>query len=273
MAALRGPILLIGGGKMGSAMMQGWLAQGLAAAEAFIVEPHADTAERLRADLCVHVLAAIDDLPAELAPSAMVLAVKPQVMAAVLPELQALAGRSGLVLSIAAGTSIATFEQAFGADCAIVRAMPNTPAAVGRGASALYANAACGDDARALAQTLLEAVGLAVWLDSEALMHAVTAMSGGGPAYVFHLIECLTSAGVAAGLPEHLAAPLARATVIGSGELAARSEESPAVLRQNVTSPGGTTAEALAVLMDDQAMARLFERAIAAAAERSRALA
>ena len=258
-----GGVVLLGCGKMGGAMLQGWLAAGVPPGAVHVVEPA--PAPDL-AGLGVRF-----GVPA--AAAAVVLAVKPQMMAAALPAVAPLAGRGALFLSIAAGTPIAFFERALGAATPVVRAMPNTPAAVGRGITALVANAA-GAGALPLAEALASAVGETVRLEDESQMDAVTALSGSGPAYVFLLIEALAAAGAAEGLDPALAMRLARATVAGAGELARRSMEPPDVLRRNVTSPGGTTAAALGVLMDDAAgLAPLMRRAVAAAARRSRELA
>lgn len=257
-----GGLVLLGCGKMGSALLEGWLANGVDAASVFVLEPNPSdwliaTGVQLNAPLPV-------------APVVAVLAVKPQMMGAALPSLQALGAGSTVFLSIAAGTALASIESALGAGTPVVRAMPNTPAAVGRGITALIGNAKVDDAALALAQDLLAAVGETVILHSEDQMDAVTGVSGSGPAYVFHMIEALTEAGVAQGLPLDLAQKLARATVTGAGELAHRSPESAAQLRINVTSPGGTTAAALGVLMPE--LPALMTRAVAAATERSREL-
>ncbi|TVQ35605.1 MAG: pyrroline-5-carboxylate reductase [Geminicoccaceae bacterium] len=256
---------------MGSALALGWLQAGLAPAALQIVEPDASTRNAWagKGCACAAELAGIADWPA---PRALVLAVKPQKMSEVLAHAPALIGAGTVVVSIAAGTTLETLQTAFGAGVSIVRTMPNTPASVGRGATALYATAAVPTADRELAEGLLATVGLTAWLSDEAQMHAVTALSGGGPAYVFLLIETLARAGVKAGLPDDLAMALARATVSGAGELARLSTEPAAVLRQNVTSPGGTTAEALAVLMAADGIQPLFDRAIDAAAARSEAL-
>jgi pyrroline-5-carboxylate reductase len=253
--------------------LHGWLARGLAARDAFVVEPDAGIRARTRAQHDVMAVAEAKALPADLAPRALVFAVKPQAMASVLPAYRSLVERGAVVLSIAAGTAIARFEAAFGERTPIVRAMPNTPAAIGQGVTALFANVHVSPSQKQLCSALMAAVGAVHWIDDEEQMHAITAMSGGGPAYVFLLIETLAKAGVAAGLPEHLAWPLARATVAGSGALAARSEEPVEVLRQNVTSPGGTTQAALAVLMAADGIQQLFDRAIAAGTRRSHELA
>jgi pyrroline-5-carboxylate reductase len=273
MTELAGPLLLVGCGKMGGALLHGWLGRGLAATDAFVVEPDAGIRAGMRARHGVVAVAEAKALPADLRPRALVFAVKPQAMAAVLPAYRNLADGGAVVLSIAAGTAIARFEAAFGADTPIVRAMPNTPAAIGQGVTALCANEHVTAAQRQLCSALMAAVGAVHWIDDEEQMHAITAMSGGGPAYVFLLIETLARAGIVAGLPQDLAWPLARATVAGSGALAATSEEPVEVLRQNVTSPGGTTQAALAVLMAPEGIQPLFDRAIAAGTQRSRELA
>lgn len=271
MALPGGPLLLVGGGQMGQALLGGWLQAGLAPADVQLVEPD----EARRRDLAKRLpVRAVAD-PAELdgrPPRILIVAVKPQVLDAALPAYRHLVDAGTLVLSIAAGKRIATFEAMFGARMAVVRAMPNTPAAVGRGATVLCANAAAAGR-RGEAEALLAAVGETEWVEDEALLHAVTAMSGGGPAYVFLLIEALAAAGARQGLPPELSMRLARATVAGSGELARRSEATPAELRRNVTSPGGTTQAALAVLMAEDGLQPLLDRALAAAAQRSRELA
>ena len=249
MADLAGPLVLVGCGKMGSALLGGWRAHGLAAAEVFVVEPDGPMREAMRARYGVVAVGEAGALPAELRPRALVFAVKPQVMGAVLPAYQALAHSGAAILSIAAGTVIARFEAAFGDGTPVVRAMPNTPAAIGQGVTALCANAHASAAQKQLCEALMAAVGSVHWIDDEDQMHAITAMSGGGPAYVFLLIETLARAGISCGLPADLAWPLARATVAGGGALAAHSAEPVEVLRQNVTSPGGTTQAALEVLM------------------------
>ena len=273
MADLAGPLVLVGCGKMGGALLHGWLRHGLAPADALVVEPDAGIRERVRAQHGVAALAEAKTLPLGLQPRAVVFAIKPQTMAAALPAYQMLAASGAVVLSIAAGTTIRRFEAAFGERTPIVRAMPNTPAAIGQGVTALFANPHVSAAQRELCSALMAAVGAVHWIDDEEQMHAITAMSGGGPAYVFLLIETLAKAGGAAGLPENVAWPLARATVAGSGALAAQSNEPVDVLRQNVTSPGGTTEAALAVLMAPDGIQPLFDRAIAAATRRSHELA
>jgi pyrroline-5-carboxylate reductase len=265
--ATRG-LVLLGCGKMGSALMEGWLSHGLQPAAFTVLEPN--PSPRLKA-LEAEGLRLNDDLPE--APAVAVLAVKPQMMGGALPGLAALGGGRTMALSIAAGTPIRVFETVFGPATPIVRAMPNTPAAIGRGMTALVGNAAAGEAELALAEALMAAVGDTVRLPDEAQMDAVTAVSGSGPAYVFLLVEALAEAGVAEGLAPDLAMRLARATVSGAGRLLEAAAEEPAQLRVNVTSPGGTTAAALAVLADaGDGLPMLMRRAVAAAAVRSREL-
>ncbi len=263
-------ILLVGCGKMGGAMLRGWLGRGVAAADVCVVEP-SDAAAGLRDELGIEVVADAGDA-AGFGPDIVVFAVKPQGMDAIVPAYRDICAGGAAVLSIAAGRTIGFFENLLG-DVAVVRAMPNTPAAVGRGITAACPNRRVTAAQRAACQSLLEAVGDAVWVDDEGLIDAVTAVSGSGPAYVFLLIECMTQAGIEQGLPAGVAEKLARATVAGSGELARQSAEPAGTLRQNVTSPGGTTAAALGVLMADDGLAALMSRAIAAATARSRELA
>lgn len=267
------PLLLVGGGKMGEALLAGWLGRGLERRAALVVEPDPARREALAASLGVGTAAGPDGLPADLRPGALVVAVKPQTMEEALPPYRSYLLPDTLVLSIAAGKPLALLERLLGERLGIVRAMPNTPAAIGRGVSVLCANAAAMPEQRALAERLMAAVGSTDWIDDESLMHAVTAVSGSGPAYVFHLIEALAAAGRAVGLAPDLAMRLARGTVAGAGELAGRSPESASELRVNVTSPGGTTAAALAVLMGEGGLEALLTRAVAAAAQRSRELA
>ncbi|MCB1969290.1 MAG: pyrroline-5-carboxylate reductase [Geminicoccaceae bacterium] len=272
MQRIAGPLLLAGGGKMGSALMTGWLRGGLAGGDAFVIEPN-DAARDAIAALGVETVAAsADTLPAMTART-IVVAVKPQVMGDVLPALTAFAGPGTQVVSIAAGKPISSFEAIFGSDTAIVRVMPNTPAAIGRGMSVLCANRMASDRQRREAEALMRAVGETAWVEDEEQMHAVTALSGSGPAYVFHLVEAMAQAGEKAGLPVELARLLALRTVEGAGALAGSSSDSPSALRVNVTSPGGTTQAALEVLMAEDGLAPLMERTVAAAATRSRELA
>ncbi|MCB1336827.1 MAG: pyrroline-5-carboxylate reductase [Maritimibacter sp.] len=263
-------LVLLGCGKMGSAMLAGWLDDGhgggLTPGAVWVIDPQPSD---WVLSTGVHVNA---DLPP--CPAVVLVAVKPQMMGAALPTLAALGGGETLFLSIAAGTPISAFEAALGAATPIVRAMPNTPAAIGRGITAIVGNARVTPDQLVLAEALLGAVGQVVRLEDEGQMDAVTAVSGSGPAYVFHLIETLAAAGAAEGLSPALALQLARATVAGAGALAEAADESPAQLRVNVTSPGGTTQAALGVLMDpDAGFPALLSRAVKAAADRSRELA
>ena len=266
-------ILLVGCGKMGGAMLRGWLARGVATNQVRIVEPFADAVAALRQELSVTVVPDAAEIGSDFSPDIVVFAVKPQGMDDIVPSYADYAANGAAILSIAAGRPISYFEAHLGGGASIVRTMPNTPAAVGRGITAACANAHVSVGQRAACESLLEAVGEVVWVDDEALIDPVTAVSGSGPAYVFLLIECLAQAGEAQGLPADIAARLARATVAGSGELARQSQESAATLRQNVTSPGGTTAAALDVLMADDGLLPLMNRAIEAATRRSRELA
>jgi pyrroline-5-carboxylate reductase len=266
--ALSGPLLLVGAGKMGQAMLDGWLGRGLNPRKLAIVEPQP-----------VKTIKALAKRGAKINPkgaieaAAVVVAVKPQVAPDAVPPLRASVGKGTLVLSIMAGRTLRFLEERLPPDTAIVRAMPNTPAAVGRGITVACGNARVTAKQRKLATGLLAAIGKVEWVDDERLIDAVTAVSGSGPAYVFLLAEAMTKAGVAAGLPAELATQLARETVAGSGELLHRSELDASTLRQNVTSPGGTTAAALAVLMGPNGFDALLTEAIAAAARRSRELA
>jgi len=263
-----GPLALIGAGKMGGAMLQGWLALGLDPVKISVFDPQPAAELLALADKGV----AFNPPKASVRASVVVLAVKPQIAADMAKDFTVLAGKDTLVLSIMAGKTLSFLRGGF-PDAAIVRAMPNTPAAIGRGITVAVADANVTAQQRAVADRLLSATGAVEWTENEGLMDAVTAVSGSGPAYVFLLAETLAQAGEAAGLPKVLAQKLARATVAGSGELLHRSDSDPATLRQNVTSPNGTTAAALEVLMHDDGLAALMRRAVAAAAKRSRELA
>lgn len=267
-----GPVLLAGAGKMGTALLSGWLARGLTPSNIIVQEPSlTGAAAELVGKHAITAVANVAALPSP--PAVIVVAVKPQAMEAVFPPLAKAAGPETVVLSIAAGKSIASFERHLPGKTAVVRAMPNTPAAIGRGISGAVANAATTVAQRQMCNDLLSAVGDVVWLKDEALIDAVTAVSGSGPAYVFLLAEALASAGVAAGLDAETATRLARATVSGAGELLRTSPSDPATLRQNVTSPGGTTAAALAVLMrEGHGLKELMTEAVQAAQKRSREL-
>ena len=266
---LAGPILLVGCGKMGSALLRGWLGRGMKADAVFVVEPNAGALDGFAIRHCADA----GGVPEGFVPRVVLLAVKPQVMAAALPACRRFNRPGTVFLSIAAGRTIASMADALGADAAIVRSIPNTPAAVGRGITVACANPAVDQAGRALCDELLAAVGEIAWVDDEGLIDPVTAVSGNGPAYVFLLMECMAEAGRAVGLPADLAMRLARVTVSGAGELARQSPEAAAQLRRNVTSPGGTTEAALAVLMATDGIQPVFDRALAAAVRRARELA
>jgi pyrroline-5-carboxylate reductase len=263
------PLVLIGAGKMGGALLAGWLSGGLDPKAVIVVDPGPppETAAMLAKYGVAHGTTPPENIQARV----LLLAVKPQMMGAALPAVQKLVGPGTVSVSIAAGTPISTLEAALGG--AIVRVMPNTPAQVGRGVSGAHGNAAVTEADRALVTALLEAVGLVGWVDSEELIDTVTAVSGSGPAYVFLLAEYLAAAGVAAGLPADIAEQFARQTVTGAGELLHQSDLSAETLRRNVTSPKGTTAEALAILMADDGLLPLLTRAVAAAKRRAEELA
>ena len=264
-----GHLVLVGAGKMGGALLEGWLRFGLDPKHVAVLEPQpspqisALTGRGLQLNPEIRALTDV---------AAIVVAVKPQTAAEAIPQLRPMVGASTVVVSIMAGRTLQFIAGALNARCALVRAMPNTPAAIGRGITVAVPRDV-NPAQRDLAHRLLCATGTVEWTDDEALMDAVTAVSGSGPAYVFLLAEALAEAGVAAGLPPPLAAKLARETVAGSGELLHRSELDAAVLRQNVTSPGGTTAAALDVLMGKDGLAQLMRNAVAAATRRSRELA
>jgi pyrroline-5-carboxylate reductase len=263
------PLLLVGAGKMGGAMLERWMASGLAASEVTILDPYLEGdrwAEFAKAGVASarNVTEAADR-----AYKTLVLAVKPQSMSETLAQVKVLAAPGTTIVSIAAGVRLATLEAAFPSGQAIVRAMPNTPAQVGMSMTVAAPNANVTELQRAFVERLLSAIGVFAWIDDEGLIDAVTAVSGSGPAYIFLLAECLAEAARNAGLPDRLAEILARQTVAGSGALLAASPLSPAVLRQNVTSPGGTTAAALSVLMGEGGLQPLLTRAVAAAKKRS----
>ncbi len=265
-------ILLVGCGKMGGAMLRGWLGNGFLANELVVVEPFEDAATALRSELSVSIVSSVEDLDDGYTPDVAVFAVKPQGMQEIVASYGGPLTSSAAVLSIAAGRDTYFFEQQLGDHVAIVRTMPNMPAAIGRGITAAFANANVTLEQRAICQSLLEAIGEVVWIKDEALIDPVTALSGSGSAYVFLLIECLARAGEAQGLPRETAEKLSRATVSGSGELARLSVETAETLRVNVTSPGGTTAAALDVLMSESGLGNLIDRAVAAATKRSQEL-
>lgn len=270
--ALDGDLILAGAGNMGGAMLAGWLEQGLDPRRIVVQDP--SPPPRIAELLKTHGIASSGTVAKGATPPAVILmAVKPQIMDEVFPGLAKLAGPNTVVLSVAAGKTIASFEQHLPKGTAVVRSIPNTPAAVGRGITVAAANAHVTAAQRAMCDALLSAVGEVGWVNDEALIDPVTAVSGSGPAYVFYLTECLAAAGVKAGLEPDLAARLARATVAGSGELMRRSDLPPSTLRQNVTSPNGTTYAALQVLMSDKGLEPLMTEAVLAATKRSRELA
>ena len=258
-------LTLVGAGKMGGAMLLGWLKLGLAAKRAFVVEPF--PSEELKA-LCVATGVTLNGAPQQ--SDVVVLATKPQMLDSAAATLVPLVGPKSLVISILAGKTIANLQARLPHTQALVRAMPNTPAAVGRGITGVFATDAVSPGQRDITTQLLGAIGRVEWVESEDQIDMVTAVSGSGPAYVFYLAECLAKAGEAAGLPAELAARLARATVEGAGELMFQEPQTaPSQLRINVTSPGGTTAAALEVLMADAGLAALMARAVAAAKRRA----
>jgi len=267
--ALPGLLVLVGAGKMGGALLDGWLRSGLNPANVAVIEPHPSPQIAALADRGVRLNPDIGGLPRA---AAVVIAVKPQVAAEVVPAAAPIIAASTLVVSIMAGRTLQFLAGALNTPCALVRAMPNTPAAIGRGITVAVARGA-NEKQRELAHGLLAATGAVEWVEDETLMDAVTAVSGSGPAYVFLLAEALAQAAVAAGLPPALAEKLAQETIAGSGELLQRSGLTAATLRENVTSPGGTTAAALGVLMGQNGLMPLVNEAVAAATKRSRELA
>jgi len=271
---MEGTILLVGCGKMGGALLEGWFKRGLLPVDAMVVEPAGrDAVSPCKAHRALACVASVRDVPRDFHPDVILFAVKPQVADTVIPDYKDFAAQHPVILSVIAGKTTAYFRERLGTD-AVVRAMPNTPAAVGKAVSVLYAAPAVTPVQRRVCEVLMSAVGQVEWLDDEKLMDAVTAVSGSGPAYVFLLAEALRDAGIKAGLPADLAMRLARATVAGSGALLeADATTPPETLRKNVTSPGGTTAAALEVLMGDGAMPALLERAVAQATKRSKELA
>jgi pyrroline-5-carboxylate reductase len=263
-----GKLLLVGCGKMGGAMLDGWLARGLAAADVIVAEP----VEALRPKKPGLRTAASTSEVSE-RPEVVVLAVKPQSMDTVLPDLKRFADEGSVFLSIAAGKTLTYFASHLGAAAKVVRSMPNTPAAVRQGITVATTAKGVSAAEKKRCHELLEAVGQVLWVDDEALMDPVTALSGSGPAYVFLLVEAMAAAGAKLGLAPEMAMQLARTTVAGSGELLKQSSEPASQLRVNVTSPGGTTAEALKVLMAADGIQPVFDKALAAASRRSKELA
>ncbi len=261
-------LTLVGAGKMGGAMLERWLGDGLSGAVITVIDPN--PSDEIAA-LCRAQNIRLNPASAAL-PDMLVLAVKPQMLDAIAPDVAAFIGPQTTLLSILAGKTVANLAARFPTARAIVRAMPNLPASIGQGATGVFSAQDAPSESRAAADAVLRSVGVVVWVDDESLLDAVTAISGSGPAYVFHLVECLTAAGIAAGLPENLSGTLARQTVIGGGALLAKSPLSAAVLRANVTSPGGTTAAALAVLMAQDGLPPVMTKAVLAAKRRAEEL-
>lgn len=263
------PLVLVGAGNMGGAMLNGWLDAGMDPAAIVVIDPK--PSEAMAARLAAAGVRSEGAAPEGLTAGILMLAVKPQVMDSVLEVSKSLVGPRTVSLSVAAGKTLAYFEERLGG--AVVRSIPNTPAMVGRGITGAVANAAVSAEAKNEIEKLLSVCGPVEWVEDEALIDAITAVSGSGPAYVFYLVECMAEAGRKSGLPADLAMRLARATVTGAGELMHRSPDGAATLRQNVTSPNGTTAAALSVLMAEDGIQPLFDKAVRAAADRSRELA
>jgi pyrroline-5-carboxylate reductase len=263
-------LILVGAGKMGGSMLEGWLKVGMKPEDVTVLDPRPS---KEMTQFCQEKGISLN--PADpAAAEVLILAIKPQMLDEAAPALNDILGPQTLIISILAGKTIGDLRSRFPASSAIVRAMPNLPASIGRGATGAAVNEKVSETQRLTADALLSSNGIVEWLPSEDLIDAVTALSGSGPAYVFHLVECLADAGTAAGLPPDLAQRLARATVTGAGELLFQSELPPATLRQNVTSPGGTTAAALEVLMrEPNGQKALMREAVAAAKRRAEELA
>jgi pyrroline-5-carboxylate reductase len=259
-------VALVGCGNMGFAMLAGWF-KADPSLEAHVVEP-AEALRQRAGEAGAMAVTDIAGLPADLAPNLVVLAVKPQMVAPVLAKCGRLAENGATFVSVAAGITIPSMAAALPDGTPIIRCMPNTPASIGEGMMALCAGPGVTAEARYLAETLFSASGSVAWIEDEALMDAVTAISGSGPAYVFHFVEALTAAGAALGLPDDTAALLAKQTVAGAGRMALHSDIPPGTLREQVTSPGGTTAAALTVFMTDERLAKLVAEATAAARDR-----
>jgi pyrroline-5-carboxylate reductase len=268
-SSMSASILLVGAGNMGGAMLSGWLNNGIPGGSVGVLDPSPSEAMLQQIDEAGALQ--FTSPPEELEPEVIFLAVKPQVMDAVLPPLKHLVSAKTVVVSVAAGKTLSFLQEHLG-EAAMVRAMPNTPAVIGRGVSGAFANAQVSDAQRAQVDALLKVSGPVEWVSAEADIDAVTALSGSGPAYVFYLVECMAEAGRKLGLPADLAMRLARETVAGAGELLHRSPEPAARLRQNVTSPGGTTAAALSVLMAENGLQPLFDEALAQARKRAEEL-
>ncbi|WP_319530352.1 pyrroline-5-carboxylate reductase [uncultured Cohaesibacter sp.] len=261
-------LALVGAGKMGGAMLAGWLEMGLDASKVTVIDPGQNDELKAFAANKGFTLAASPEGIAS--PQIVVVAVKPQMIDKVLPTLTSLVGSDTVVVSVAAGKRAVDFRRHLGEETLVVRAMPNTPAQVGRGMTAAFADEKISQEMRDVVATLLSSMGRFVWVQSEDLIDSVTAISGSGPAYVFHLVEAMAKAGEKLGLDAETAGILARQTIVGAGELLNQSELSASTLRENVTSPGGTTAAALAVLMAEEGgFPELVEKAAIAARDRS----
>ena len=263
-------LLLVGAGKMGSAMLQGWLKCGLNPNGIYVQDPFISA--EMQQYLGHNNIVFGDAAPAIFNPQVVILAVKPQIMPKVLPQLKNFVTADSLFISIAAGKKIQFFEAALGDEAHIIRLMPNTPAAIGDGMSVLVGNKNVTKAQTKLGLALANTIGLAEYIDDEGLMDAVTALSGSGPAYVFHMAEAMTAAGIKAGPPADLSHKLALQTIKGSGNLMMQSDQHPSVLRQNVTSPGGTTAAGLDILMGDNALENLMIETVLAAKKRGEEL-
>jgi pyrroline-5-carboxylate reductase len=264
-----GSIVLVGAGNMGGAMLSGWLDNGVEGNRIVVIDP--SPSDRMMGKITEAGARHSAVVPEGLTADIIFLAVKPQLMDAVLPPLKILVGPETVVVTVAAGKTLSAIAEHLG-EAAMVRAMPNTPAMIGRGVTGAFANSTVTDEQRKAVDELLKVSGPVEWVSSEADIDAVTAVSGSGPAYVFYVVECLAEAGRKAGLPAELAMRLARHTVSGAGEMLHRSSDEPAQLRKNVTSPGGTTAAALSVLMAEDGMQPLFDQAVAAARQRAEEL-
>ena len=267
-------ILLVGAGKMGGALIEAWLEQEIIQpSDIVLIEPDIVRAEHFRDRYSLYTFETLEAVNIGVGQPIVVFAIKPQIMGTVVPLYRSLAQQGALILSIAAGKNLDYFEGILGTNSPIVRAMPNTPASIGKGMTVLCSNGCVNSEQKVLCQDLMSAVGKVRWIDNEKLMDPVTAVSGSEPAYVFLLIEVLGEAGIKAGLDQNLAYELALTTVTGAATLAEQSTLTPSVLRQNVTSPGGTTEAALEVLMSDDGLSELFFRAINQAVARSKELA
>ncbi|WP_373089556.1 pyrroline-5-carboxylate reductase [Sneathiella sp.] len=265
-------LMLVGSGKMGQAMLGGWIDEGqVRPGDVVVIDPNSENLG-VATGLGCQGIASPKDIPDGFQPDVIVLAVKPQMMTDVLPTFRTIVEKGPLVISIAAGTGIARFEKALGSHAAIIRVMPNTPAAVRKGMMVCCSNDQVTPEQERHCDMLMAAIGSVFWIEDESLMDAVTGLSGSGPAYVFYMIEAMAAAGVSAGLPEDLAVKLAEGTVAGAGALASQSKETAAELRRNVTSPNGTTAAGLEVLMADDGLGPLMRKTVAAATRRSKEL-